>query len=424
MAEVEVKVIKGGRLIDGTGAEPIEKVTVLIEGSKIKAVGKALEVPKGAKVIDATGKTVMPGLIDSHLHISGALTSAMTERIIRPSELSLIKAIYDAKNLLAAGFTMAKDCGGANAIFLRKAVAEGTLSGLPRIVAAGYLLSQTYGHADVHFFPPECADVRTSRHSNAHGLICDGVAECIKATRYALRFGADFIKVMATGGVMSERDFPSDVQFNLDEIKAIVQTAAQVGKFVTAHCQNSRGARNAILGGIKTIDHGPRGAKDDDEVIAMAKENGNIFVSTLAIPQAIIARGEKAGVAPWALAKGKRQWDAVIESYKKMRKVGAILAVGTDYNGSPLLPFGKNAIELELLVKHCDFTPMDAIVAATRNGARACFMGDKTGTIEAGKLADIIVVDGNPLADIKLLQDVEKIKIVMLEGKVEVDRGL
>jgi len=424
MAEVEVKAIKGGRLIDGTGAEPIEKVTVLIEGSKIKTVGKALEVPKGAKVIDATGKTIMPGLIDSHLHISGALTSAMTERIIRPSELSLIKAIYDAKNLLAAGFTMAKDCGGANAIFLRKAVAEGTLSGLPRIVAAGYLLSQTYGHADVHFFPPECADVRTSRHSNAHGLICDGVAECIKATRYALRFGADFIKVMATGGVMSERDFPSDVQFNLDEIKAIVQTAAQVGKFVTAHCQNSRGARNAILGGIKTIDHGPRGAKDDDEVIAMAKENGNIFVSTLAIPQAIIARGEKAGVAPWALAKGKRQWDAVIESYKKIHKVGAILAVGTDYNGSPLLPFGKNAIELELLVKHCDFTPMDAIVAATRNGARACFMGDKTGTIEAGKLADIIVVDGNPLADIKLLQDVEKIKIVMLEGKVEVDRGL
>jgi len=422
MAEVEIKAIKGGRLIDGTGTEPIEGATVLIEGSKIKAVGKALEIPKGAKVIDATGKTVMPGLIDSHIHISGMKTNAFhVERIIRPRELSLIKAIYDTKDLLAAGFTTGKCCAGSNAVFLKKAVAEGTITGLPRIVAAGYSLSQTYGHGDTHYFPPECVDVRTSRHGNAGSLICDGVAECIKATRYALRFGADFIKICNTGGVLSERDFPADVQFNLDEIKAIVQTAAQVGKFVTAHSQNSRGSKNAILGGVKTLEHGN---ETSDEVIALAKENGVIFTSTLAIPRAIIDHGAEVGIAPWGIAKAKTQWDLMCDSYKRIRKAGATMAVGTDYSGSPLMPLGKNAIELELLVKYADFTPMETIVAATKNGAVACFMGDKTGTIEAGKFADIIVVDGNPLADIKLLQDVDKIKIVMLEGKVEVDRGL
>jgi len=302
-------------------------------------------------------------------------------------------------------------------------VAEGPLSGLPRIVAAGYSLSQTYGHGDAHFFPPECTDVRTNRHPGGAGqsLICDGVDECIKATRYALRFGADFIKVCTTGGVMSERDFPADVQFNLDEIKAIVQTAAQVGKFVTAHSQNSRGSKNAILGGVKTIEHGN---ETNDEVIALAKEHGVIFTSTLAIPRAIIDHGAEVGIAPWALAKAEPEWAMMCNSYKRIRKAGATLASGTDYGGSPLMPFGKNAIELELLVKYADFTPMETIVAATKNGAMACFIGDKTGTIESGKLADIIVVDGNPLADITLLQDVDKIKIVMLEGKVEINRGL
>jgi len=422
MAEAESKVIKGGRLIDGTGREPVEGATVVIEGSKIKAVGKDVEIPKGAKVINAVEKTVMPGLIDSHIHHTGMKTDTMVEALVRPRELSLIKSIYDSKALLAAGFTTVKDCGGTNGVFLKKAVAEGTLTGLPRIVAAGHGLSQTYGHADIHFFPPEYADARTSKHTGrvGQGLICDGIPECIKATRYALRQGADFIKVCTTGGVISERDFPSDVQFNLDEIRAIVQTAAQVDKFVTAHCQNSRGAKNSILGGIKTIDHAN---EINDEVVELAKENGVIFVSTLAILWVIVDHGAEVGMAPWAVEKAKRQQELICESYKRIHRAGAILAAGTDYVGSPMMPLGKNAIELELLVKHCDFTPMDAMVAVTKNGAMACFMGDKTGTIEPGKFADIIIVDGDPLADIKILQNLDKIEMVMLEGKIEIERG-
>lgn len=423
MAEVEIKAIKGGRLIDGTGTEPIENATVVIEGSKIKAMGIDIEVPKGAKIINAIGKTVMPGLIDSHMHHGCMKTSTlMFEGIARPRELSLIQSINDSKDLLAAGFTTVKDCGGTNGVFLKKAVAEGTLTGLPRILAAGNTLSQTYGHGDIAFLPPESSDARTSRLIGAagHCLICDGVPECIKATRYALRQGADFIKVMTTGSATSERDFSSDVEFNLDEIKAIVEVAAQVGKFVTAHCQNSRGAKNSILGGIKTIDHAN---EMNDEVVELAKENGAIFVSTLAIFWAIVEHSPKGPSVPWAVEKAKWQLEVTSETYKRIRRAGAILAAGTDYVGIPMMPLGKNAIELELLVKHCDFTPMDAILATTKNGAMACFMEDKTGTIEPGKFADIIIVDGNPLADIKILQNVERIKMVMLEGKIEIDRG-
>jgi len=424
MAEVEVKAMKDGRLIDGTGAEPIERATVIIEGSKIKAVGKDIEIPNGAKVIDCTGKTVMPGLIDSHMHFFGLskTNDIFIQALIRPRELALIKSIYDAKDLLACGFTTAKDCGGINTVFLKRAVAEGTLTGLPRIVAAGYTLTQTYGHGDTLYFPQECVDGRTSKHPGTRfTLLCDGVDECIKATRYTLREGADFIKVMTTPGLSSERHKLSDVTFNPDEIKAIVQTAAQMGKFVTAHCTNSRAAKNSILGGIKTIDH----AIDiNDEVVELAKENGAIFISTLATGSQMLNYGAELGVSPWLVERVKTIHALAYDSYKRIRKAGAIFAIGTDFNNTPLQPFSKTAIELELLVKYCDFTPMDAIVAATKNGAIACFMGDKTGTIEPGKFADIIVVDGNPLADIKILQSVDKIKLVMLEGKVEVDRGL
>ena len=404
-----MKAIKGGMLIDGTGADVTRNATVLIEGSKVKAVGTNVAIPKDAEVIDAAGKAVMPGLIDSHVHFWGGLGGGLEEKIKRPAELALIKSINDARDLLAAGYTTAKDCGSRNALFLKKALAEGTLTGLPRIIAAGYWLSQTYGHFDAHYFPREYADVRTTKHSNAgitDSLICDGVDECIKATRYALREGADFIKCATTGGGGSDRDTPSDVQFNLDEIKAIVNTAAQVGKYVTAHCEMSlKALKQSIIGGIKTIDHA---CLTDDECIELAIKNDVIFVSTLTVFKRMIEDEEDMG-------------RAAVESYKRIHRAGATLATGTDTAGSRI-KFGNNATELELLVSKCDFSPMDAIVAATKHGAKACFMEEKTGTIEEGKLADIIIVDGDPLADIAILQNQEKIKMVMLEGKIEISR--
>jgi imidazolonepropionase-like amidohydrolase len=419
-------VIEGGTLIDGTGDKPIEDSVVVIEGERISAVGEEGEVkiPKDAEKVevDARGKTVMPGLVDSHLHLIGMKTDRMLEeQLVRPPQLSLIKSVFDTVDLLEAGFTTVKDCGGFG-IYLKRAIAEGTIRG-PRILSAGYVLSQTAGHGDVHFIPVEWVDARTSKRGNflVMPLLCDGVAECIKASRYALREGADFIKVYASGGVISMVDRPEHTQFTLEELKAIVEEARHAGKFVTAHCQGTEAMKNCIVAGVKTIDHA---CYPDEEVIEMAKKRKDVvFVATLSIAQRIVTEGEKAGYPPWAVMKAKEVAEITTKNIAKLHKAGLTIACGTDFLGSPLLKMGTNAMELELLVEQCSFKPIDAIVAATRNGAKACGLESQIGTVEKGKLADIIMVDGDPLKDIKVLQNKNKIKMVMKEGKIEVKRA-
>jgi imidazolonepropionase-like amidohydrolase len=420
--EMGAKAIIGGTLIDGTGSDPVGEATVLIRGSKIAAVGKSVQIPQRAEVIDATGRTVMPGLIDSHMHNMGLLEHPSTDRAFRPRELALIRSIGDCRALLGAGYTTLRDCGGQNGVYLRNAASEGSLTGLPRIVAAGLLVVQTFNSIDDPHLPVECADARTTRHrvpSGAESLVCDGADECIKATRYALGFGADFIKTFVSGNYLSRNESSSDLHFHMDEIKAIVETAAHRGRFVTAHSYNRVSSKNAILGGIKSIDHAHG---TDDEVVALAIERGVIFVSSLAVIKLVLDKGDD--VPPWLAERARHEWDVTVDGYRRMLEAGAILAAGSDFNGSPMAPLGNNAIELELLTTYCGFSPMDAIVAATRNGASACFMADKTGTIEQGKFADILVVDGDPLSDITLLQHPEKMTMVMLEGRIEIDRGL
>jgi imidazolonepropionase-like amidohydrolase len=419
----QIIVIKGGNLIDGTGAKPKKDAIVVVEEKRITAVGKEgdVNIPKKARKteINASGKTIMPGLIDSHLHLIGLKTDRMLEEeILRPQQLALIKSAYDAFDLLDAGFTTVKDCGGFG-IYLKRSIAEGTIRG-PRILSAGYVLSQTAGHGDTHYMPVEWVDARVTKRGMS--LLCDGVPECIKATRYALREGADFVKICTSGGVMSMIDRPEHTQFTLEEIKAIVEEARHVGKFVTAHCQGTEAMKNSITAGVKTIDHA---FYPDDEVIKMAKERKDvIFVPTLSINWRIITGGEEAGYPPWAVSKGKEVWGATIKNIAKLYKAGLTIASATDFCGSPLLKMGTNAMELELLIKHCGFKPMDTIVAATQNGAKACGLENEIGTVEKGKLADIIIVDGDPLKDVRVLQDKNKIKMVMKEGKIETNRGI
>jgi imidazolonepropionase-like amidohydrolase len=413
MAKADIKVIKAGRLIDGTGATPLENVMVLIEDTRIKAVGRNIEAPKEAQVIEAAGKTVMPGMIDAHVHYHGMKADDTDiEAFSRPREIRLIKAVFDAKKRLSTGFTMTRDCGGMHGIFLKQAAAENIISGIPRILAAGYALENT--QVDHHpYLPAEYVDARKSRIAGLIGgvlLICDGVVECIKAARYTLSQGADFIKVVSS----------DDAAFNLDELKAIVQTAGQVNKFVTIHCDTAAFARRAITAGVKTVDHA---VGIDDEAVEMGNKAGTIFVSTLAVMQSIIDNGSGAKRQIRGVEWAKGMLEKMAQGYRRVRKLGGTMAIGTDIGSESLMEnVSTSAIEMELLVKYCDFTPMEAVVAATKNGAMACFMGDKTGTIEPGKLADIIVVDGNPLADIKVLQELDKIKMVMLEGKVEIEK--
>lgn len=196
--------------------------------------------------------------------------------------------------------------------------------------------------------------------------------ECTESTRYALRAGADFVMICASGGIVSERDSPCDVQFHLDEIRAIVDTAAQAGKHVVAHTLNAQGARNFVMAGVKSVVHS---FDVDDEVIELGKERGTVFTSTLGIAKKMESMESGGSVASWVAKKAAGHFESAVDTYPRMHNAGAVLAVGTILCG---------AQELELLVRYCGFSPVDAIVAATRYGAMACFIGEDTGTLEVG----------------------------------------
>lgn len=408
-----ILVLVNGFLIDGTGRPPIDKATVVIEGGRIKAVGVSGEVkiPSDAKIIDLNGLTIMPGLIDAHMHFMGTRTHKLEENFIIPDQVKLLRCVSDASALLDAGFTTVKDCGGTNGLYLKFAINEGSIRG-PRIIASGYVLSQTFGHGDIHFIPIAWAKEKIP-------TICDGVDDCRRAARYALREGADFIKICATGGVMSMRDRPEHTQFSYEEIKAIVEEARKVGTFVTAHAQGTEGIKIAISAGVKTIDHG---IYLDEEAIKMMKEKDVILVPTLSIVHQIVTRGREVGIVEWGLMKAAEAFESHIKSVKMAYEAGVKIAVGTDFGGPELWKLGTNAMELELLVDKIGFKPMDAIVSATKISAEACGLSNKIGTIETGKLADIIVVKGNPLENIRILRNTENIKLVIKEGKIEVNR--
>ena len=415
--EDKIIALVNARIIDGTGSPPIENGVLLIKDSIIADLGTkgSVEVPEEAKIIDVKGNTVMPGLIDAHMHLTGMRTGDfIKEPLITPIGVFFARAIADLKALIDAGFTTIGDAGSMIALHLKYAVLEGTTIG-PRIVAAGLPLSQTFGHGDTHYLPVEWVDYRTTKKlTPLMGLICDGVDECRKAARYALREGADYIKIMASGGVLSEKDRPEYRQFTLDEIRAIVDEARAAKRFVHAHAQGSEGIKNAILGGVKVIAHG---IFIDEEGIELAKEKGVVLIPTFSITERILEVGEKAGLPEWGLRKCEEVYKAHIENIHRAYKAGVKIATGTDFIGG-VFRHGENALEIKMLVKKLGMSPMEAIVSATRIAAEAVGLEDETGTLTKGKLADIIVVKGNPLSDINLLLDTENILLVMKEGRI------
>jgi len=417
----DIKLIRCGRLIDGSGSPPKKNKEILIEDACIKAIGDdgELRVGDGAQIIDAAEKTLMPGLFDCHLHFYGMNTDNFLTAHFDSPQVTVIRSVASAKRLLEAGYTTVRDCGGINGLALRRAISEGSIPG-PRILAAGFILTQTFGAGDVDYLPMDIVDYRKAdRDFISETLICDGVAECIQSARYALRKGADFIKICASGGVLSRGNRPEHAQFTPEEIGAIVQEARHVGKFVVAHAMGTEGVRNAINAGVRTIDHA---WYPDDECIRLAKENGTIFVPTLSWDFQIIRKGEAAGYSPWAIEKEREAWKERIKRIRAAHRSGVTMASGTDFCDTPLTKMGENAMELEFLVKHCGYTPLEAIVAATANGAKACALEKLAGRIEAGKLADLLVIDGDPSTDITVMRQKDRIQLVIKEGKIAVDR--
>ncbi|WP_145407414.1 metal-dependent hydrolase family protein [Paenibacillus xylanexedens] len=395
----------GALLIDGQGGEPVADSVVLVDNGKIKEAGAkaTVQIPEEAQIVDVTGKVIMPGLIDAHVHVHGAKNLNMAAVALEPNELQMGRALQDLPKLINAGFTTVRDVGSHVAVYIRDLIKEGVVKG-PRIKTSRHMLSQTGGHADIHMIPTELNIFTT----------CDGVPEVIKAARTQFREGADFIKVCSTGGVLSEKDDPRWSQFRLDELKAIVYEAEAVQSYVASHAQGTQGIKNALLAGVRTIEHG---IYIDEEGIGMMLDQKAILVPTLAIVHRIIQEGHKYGVPEFGIRKAERVYQEHIENMIIAHKAGVTIAAGTDFCSCAPVEHGGNALEMRLLVDDVGFTPMQAIVAATRDAAKAMQMEEEIGTLEAGKSADLLVLNVNPLTDISLLANTAHIEQVYLSGE-------
>jgi len=414
-----VKVIRGGTLVDGTGKEPIKDCMVVIEGSTIVAVGKEneMEIPKEAVIIETDHKVVMPGLIDAELHLMGEKTEPPVplQRVTGGSiPLRAIRAAVDARNLLYAGYTAIRDLGSyssTSAIALKRAIEEGTVQG-PRIMAAIWLNSTSSPLIESQVISKEWLSASSAWHPPI-----DGVVECIRAVRQAISDGADLIKIMTTGGTMKKESPKAAARptWTIEEIRAIVTESHRLGVRVAAHAVAGKGIRNAIEGGVDTIEHGFHADRED---FRMMVERNIILVPTLS---AVYRMSKSETLPSYVVERAKKQLQQGLKGVKKALKAGVMIASGSD---QPFEQGAENALELELLVK-AGMTEMKAIKAATKIGAKA--WGDDEnviGTVEEGKLADIIIVNGNPCKDIKILQDKENIGLVMKGGEIIVNRGV
>jgi len=406
------KVFTGATLIDGTGAKPEEDASIIVEGERIKEVGKGLDAPRDAEVIDVAGRTLMPGLIDSHVHLCSNGDPDILRMIHYPMGMLQLFGYRNALNELEAGFTTVRDMGAPHgfALSLRQAVEARVVRG-PRIVAAGKVISMTGGHADFH--------LASGLSYEGMSRIADGVADCRRAAREQLRDGADFVKICSSGGVMSPTDPVDTPQFTSEEIQAMVYEAACVGRTVASHAHGATGIKNAVLAGVKTIEHG---SLVDDEAVKHMAQRGCFHVPTLVAGWNIVQHGKEAGIPAYAVDKAEEIAYEVRKNAMRSHRGGVKVAMGTDA-GTPFNRHGGNAQEITHLVD-AGFTPMEAIVAATKTGSECIGLESHVGTLEPGKLADMIVVDGDPLKDIKVLEDKAKILLVMKGGVAEVNRGV
>ncbi len=399
----------GGTLIDGAGGDPLTDAVVLLRGSEIERVGSKdrIEVPPGYEALDVSGKTIMPGMIDCHLH-PGSTTLDIKEMLFTHKTVQLFRTAEILKRTLHAGFTTIRTAGMLNDVGVRQAVEMGLIEG-PRIVMAG-TVAQSGGQ--FHQMFPRGVEVLWVDGAE----LADGVAGVMRATRIQLHKGYDFIKVPSSGDVTSTSSGPSTTEFTVDELKAIVVEAAARDKAVMAHAEGTRGIKNALRAGVWSVEHG---SILDDEAIQMFLDSDTYLVPTLFIMQESVERGKEYNHSPTSMQKFKEIEVAFVESFRKAAAAGIKIGVGSDAIDDA--SHGRNACELELMVRY-GFTPMQAIVAATKTSSEVCRIDDKVGTIEPGKLADLLVVDGDPLDDITILQDKSRLLLIIKEGQRYVDR--
>ncbi len=409
MATAALSVIHAATLLADPAQAPKQRCSIQIKDGKIAAVSSGfVDPPPGAALIDLKDKFVLPGLIDCHVHLTGQFGPGFRLRVVEESDVKIcLNGAYHAKLTLKAGFTTVRDVGALghpDTVFaLRAAIAEGKVPG-PRMLCVGSIISPTGGHGQTYGYREDvCACVQS------HSGVCDGVDDCRRAVRQQVSFGADAIKFVATGGVLSNIKAGIDQQFTDDEIRTIIETAHSLGRRVAAHAHGAGGINAALRDGVDSIEHG---SFLDEESIRLFLDRKAYHVPTIIAGVTALEMAKSSpDMTPAQAEKAFKVGTKIKEALARSYAAGVNIAFGTDMGVGP---HGQNAREFALMVE-CGMKPADTVKAATVTASHLLDIADEVGTIAPGKSADIVAVDGNPLEDVRTL---ERMQFVMARGVV------
>ncbi len=398
-----------GRVIDGNGGKPIEKGLVIVEDGKISAVCREGEypIPKNAEILAVEDGSILPGLFDLHVHL--ALSSNFYEVYTTHPYQAVCTAINDMKKILNAGFTSIRTCGDLSN-YLKKPWADGTITG-PRIFSSGKCFVQTGGHFD--FIKEYPVEYTMHPDRNTVSQVVDGITEVRQESRRHFREGCDFLKVMITPGGVSQSHKFAVQEFSDEEIRAFVEEAEKYGTYVAVHAHANVGIKAALRCGVQCIEHASYMEKADAEEMA---KRGIWYVPTLSTGYQFMQNLDT--IQPWIKQKITGCHEAQKRTIQMAREHGLFMGCGADFGGDAINPHGMNGLELKLMCEFGGFTPLEVLTIATKNSAKFVQREDELGTIEPGKIADIIIVKGNPAEDINLMVGPDQIKVVIQGGEI------
>ncbi|WP_424432573.1 amidohydrolase family protein [Parasphingorhabdus sp.] len=398
-------IIRVGNLLTDAASQPSGPATIFVRDGKITEIRRGADMVTGsdANIVDLSDKTVMPGLIDLHVHLTGDPGGDYWKQATEPTDWGVVVGAKNARLTAKAGFTTVREAGSSqySAFSLRRGTAEGVIPG-PRIIAAGPALAIVGGHGDTTGFTEHVNELLASGYS------CTGAVECAENVRRASRAGADIIKITATGGVLSQQGRGLEAHFTDAEMRSIADTAHSLGLKVMAHAHGARGIEAAARAGIDTIDHATFA---DDAALKVMKANGTVMVPTLMAFKGVSEGLGKGIYTPVVEAKIRETLGSVGKAVTAARNMGVPIGFGTD---AGVFPHGRNAEELQLMV-NAGLTAREALASATTIAADTLDMGNEIGRIAVGYSADLIAFDGNPLDDVRVL---EKIDWVMVRGRI------
>jgi imidazolonepropionase-like amidohydrolase len=395
----------GGRFLDPRRGEPVDGIEVLVEGDRVKEVSDRPLTAAGATRIDLAGRTLMPGLIDAHLHIFlNEVNIGLLDGV--PLTLLAMQGSVSLRNSLMRGFTSVRDTGGGD--FGMKAAIEQGLLDAPRLFIAGQAISQTGGHGDFRKRTQKAFGCDCCSGLSYTARVADGVPDVIKAVRDELRKGADLIKIMVSGGVASQSDPLESLQFRIDEIEAAVEEATNWGKYVAAHAYSSIAIQRAVKAGVRTIEHG--NLIDEPGAAVMAQKKA-FLVPTLVTYDSMRRRGRDYGLTEYSLQKNEIVFAAGLKSVELARRAGVRIGFGTDLLGQL-----QDDQSREFLVRSDIMKPHEIIASATIVNAEILQRSGELGELVPGAYADLLVVDGDPTRDLQLLQDQGRHLAAIMKG--------